>query len=229
MYIPELSKRLSAISEYVRPMSIIADIGTDHAYLPIHLALCGRIKRAVASDINEGPYIRAKINVAAAHLENKITTLCTAGLCGIEEYSPDDILICGMGGELIASILEDAPWIKNERTRLILQPMTHPEILRKYLFENGWGIVDERLVRDDKIYQIICAEYKPCATIEYTPAELLIGKRSQNTTKELYNEAVEAQIKILDKIILGKKQGNSNTAAELALKKSLEAAKNEGK
>ena len=172
---PKLSPRLLAAAKFVRSGAFVADVGSDHAYLPIYLCTEGRIRGAVASDINEGPVARAMINVASYHLGRKITVLRTDGLSGIDEYSPSDILICGMGGELIAEIIRSAPWTKNEKIRLILQPMTHADKLRAYLTENGFSIVDEVIVKDDKIYQLICAEYTGRITT-LSPVELIFGR-----------------------------------------------------
>ena len=174
---PKLSPRLMAAAGFVRAGAVVADVGTDHAYLPIYLCKTGRIRCAVASDINEGPVERAKINIASHSLEKKISVCHTDGLSGIESYSPTDIIICGMGGELIADIISRAEWTKNRDIRLILQPMTHADKLRAYLCEAGYRITDEALAREEKIYQIICAEF--CAErCEYTPIELILGKHN---------------------------------------------------
>lgn len=174
MNTPKISKRLEAAASFVQRGGVIADVGTDHAYLPIYLYASGLIVGAVASDVNQGPIDRAKANVRAWGADKAISVIRTDGLSGIEKYSPNDIFILGMGGELIVKILSDAEWIKRQR-RLILQPMTHPEILREYLYSNGFGIVDEVIVEDDKIYQIICAEHTGEV---YTPteSELFFGK-----------------------------------------------------
>ena len=134
---PNLSPRLLAAAELVREGAFIADVGTDHAYLPIYLCLEERIRGGVASDINRGPIERAKENIEKYGLSERISTELTDGLCNIEKYSPEDILVLGMGGELIASIIDAAAWTKNSDIRLCLQPMTHAEHLRKYLYENG--------------------------------------------------------------------------------------------
>lgn len=175
--IPKLSRRLSAAADFVRQDAIVADVGTDHAYLPIALCLNGRVERAVASDVHEGPIARARENVRAYGLCDRIDTLLADGLCGIEMYAPTDILILGMGGELITHILECAPWTKQEGLRLVLQPMTHPEALRRFLWENGYRIEDETLVLEDKIYQILCAAYTG-EREDFTALELLVGKEN---------------------------------------------------
>ena len=156
-----LSRRLAAAAQFARHGSFVADIGTDHAYLPIYLCQNGISRGAVASDVNPGPMKRAESHVSAYSLENKITVCLCDGLDGLEKYSPEDIFMLGMGGELIVSLLSRAPWLKNKKTRLVLQPMTHPEAVRRYLISVGFTIVDESLVLDDKIYQIICAEWSP--------------------------------------------------------------------
>ena len=92
----KLSPRLSAAASFVREGSFIADVGTDHAYLPIALVKEGRAKGAVASDINEGPYLCATKNVHEHSLAEKISTVHCPGLSGIDKFSPTDILICGM-------------------------------------------------------------------------------------------------------------------------------------
>ena len=176
-----LKNRLAAAASFVRRGSVIADVGTDHAWLPIYLLSKGIATRAVASDINEGPLCRARINIPKA-LKSKIELRLTDGLCGIEDFGADDILICGMGGELIARILADAPFTKNEKLRLILQPMTKAPYLREFLLREGFEITDEKLALDDRIYQIICAEYRSkCES--YSPIELLLGKKNRGIVR----------------------------------------------
>ena len=154
-----LTPRLLSAAEFVRQGAVFADVGTDHAYLPIHLVGKGICPEALATDVNQGPIDRANLNRPLYGLCDCISTARADGLCGAESFAPDAILILGMGGELIANIIDKEPNIKNEKYRLILQPMTHPEILREYLFENGFEIIAEKLVDEYKIYQIIIAVY----------------------------------------------------------------------
>lgn len=171
-----LSPRLRAAAEPVRPGSRIADVGTDHAYLPIALVEAGVCPFAVASDVREGPLARAVEHIREKSLADRIETLLTDGLRGVEGYRPDDILICGMGGELIASILEESEYVRNPAIRLILQPMTMAHKLRLWLTTNGFAIDDETLVRehDRKLYQIIVAHYDGIAR-DLTPAQAYLG------------------------------------------------------
>ena len=135
----KLSKRLSTVASFVRNGVIVADVGTDHAYLPIYLVQSKKAKKAIATDINEGPLSRARENILQNGLENEILTYISNGLNGIESNFPDDIMICGMGGELIAEILDKSNYVKNSNVNLILQPMTSVKELREYL-QNGFFI-----------------------------------------------------------------------------------------
>ncbi len=180
----KLSPRLETAVRYVRPRHLVADIGTDHAYLPIRLCEGGILAPAhagdicaIAADINRGPVERARIHIAAAGFSDRILTMQTDGLAGMEAYDPADILIFGMGGELIASILAAAPWLCDAKRRLILQPMTHAEKLRAYLCDTGWHIAGETLSREgERIYQTVCAEWRGGEPVTLTPAELSVGQ-----------------------------------------------------
>lgn len=206
-----LSPRLMTAVGYVRGHGhLLADVGTDHAYLPIYLCQSGKLTPtplsngtslcAVASDINQGPVDRATLHVAAAGLSDVIRTLRTDGLSGLEAYAPADIIIFGMGGELIASILAAAPWLKRDGTRLILQPMTHPEKLRAYLCEAGFATVGETLSvermgpQGERLYQTICADHAPDRVRPYTPAEALVGRDYAPAQRDLYARLVAKTI-----------------------------------
>ena len=213
---PTLTPRLRKAYELVRAGAFVADVGTDHAYLPIALVKDGRAKGAVASDINEGPYLCATRNVREHSLEKKIHTVNCAGLSGIDKYSPTDILICGMGGELIASIIDDAPFTKNEKIRLILQPMTHAEKLREYLLANGFSIVGEAIVKEDKIYQIICAEYSG-AVSDYSELELIFGRHNLEKRSEVFLEYA----RYVRSVFVTRKDGKSSAGADVSNEENL--------
>ena len=209
----KLSKRLMAAAEECRDGSFIADVGTDHAYLPVYLAREGKIRGAVASDINEGPISRARKNIADAGLSDKIATLRCNGLSGIEEYDPDDIFILGMGGDLISWIIGQADFVRQKGKRLILQPMTHAEILRYNLHRNGFHIVNEKLVLEDKIYQIIVAEFFGWSPY-YTQMELIFGKLNIENGHPLLPLLIERTERAVINKINGKKIAGENTETE---------------
>ena len=167
--------RLLAAAAFVRQGAVFADIGTDHAYLPIYLVKTGRVARAVAADIGEGPIALARANIAAEGLSDRIEAVMTDGLCGLSEKGITDITICGMGGELISRILQDAPFVKDQGIRLILQPMSRAATLRRYLAENGFAIVAERPCRAaGRVYSCLCAEYDGVFRT-LSPAEAEVG------------------------------------------------------
>ena len=213
---PKLSPRLAAAAELVRPNSFISDVGTDHAYLPIALCLDGKIRGGVVSDINQGPIDRAKDNIYTYGLCERLSAVRTDGLSGIEPFSPEDIFILGMGGELIASIIAAAPWTKKQGVRLCLQPMTHPELLRAFLLENGYAIIEERLAEEEKIYQIILAEFRDTAE-RYSDAELLLGRLNIERGGEAVKRLAEHNIAVIERKIQGKTRAGADCSAELKL------------
>jgi tRNA (adenine22-N1)-methyltransferase len=205
---------------YVRRGSAVADIGTDHAWLPIYLIERGIAPRAVAADINEGPLNRARINIPKG-MKDKIELRLTDGLRGIESTAPDDILICGMGGELIARIIKDAPFTKNKKIRLVLQPMTKAAYLREFLLFEGFSIIGETLSFDDRIYQTLCAEYTGESS-SYSPLELLLGKHNIERGGELFEDFLEQNIKVFNAVKAGKSSAqNPDTSYEDEILKGL--------
>ena len=209
----KIDRRLLAAASFVRRGAVFADIGTDHAYLPVFLVSSGMVERAFAADINRGPLDRAAENIALSGLAGQIETRLTDGLCGLEGLSITDIAICGMGGELIARIINDAPWVRDENVRLILQPMTKAELLREYLTSQGFRMVDETLVESDRVYQVICAEF--CGEKEeYTPLELLLGRHNLARGGELLSTLAETLKRTLNTRIEGKRVSGRDSSYE---------------
>lgn len=198
MRIPELSNRLKSAVGFVRG-GFFADVGTDHAHLPVYLYNTGRICGAVASDINRGPLAIARANIAENGAAAGVVTQLSDGLAELERYHPRDIAIFGMGGELIMRIVDDAPWVKDEAIRLILQPMTKQAELRDFLLASGFVIIDEVLSEDEgKLYQTLCAEYRPDADIPpYSRAERLLGRHNIARGGELFEAFLHHRIKVL--------------------------------
>ncbi|MCL2754800.1 MAG: class I SAM-dependent methyltransferase [Oscillospiraceae bacterium] len=163
----QLDKRLSAVAELVREGADICDIGTDHAYLPCFLARVGLYGRIYASDLNDGPLVFARATLTKQGLceGTDVALLKSDGLAGVPVC--DDIIIAGMGGELIADILANMPAAFRERgadLRFILQPMSKAQHLRTFLCENGFEIISEQSVNEgQRTFTIIYArlEGKP--------------------------------------------------------------------
>ena len=214
--------RLCSALPYLKRGGRIADVGTDHAYLPVYLVGSGHSSFAVASDLRKGPLERAERNVQEAGLSDKISLVLCDGLSKIEPYRPDDILIFGMGGELIASILDAAPWVKNSESGLILQPMSRQETLRRYLLEQGFSILGESLTFVDRIYQTIYARYTG-ESEQYTDEELLLGRLNLQNKPPLLRPLIEREIHILGDVIEGKRCARAaNTARDEGLLSALQ-------
>lgn len=153
----KLSPRLSTAANLVSKNSRFADIGTDHGYVPVFLLENGLISYAIASDINDGPLSSCKDLVKQTGVTN-IDCRLSNGLEQIACDEVDDILVAGMGGELIVTILSACPWVSEKH--LILNPMTRCEIVRKWLYDNGYVIHNDLLVEDSgRVYNVFDATY----------------------------------------------------------------------
>ena len=153
----ELTPRLKLAADFCLPCKAVIDVGCDHAYLCLYLVEQGA-ERAAASDIRPGPLEAAKAHIAACGRSDRVRAV----LCpGLEAFSPEDadtVSICGMGGEMIASILEAAPWTAKGDHKLVLQPMTNGHRLRKWLSDNGYTIQREQLAREGhRLYVVLQA------------------------------------------------------------------------
>lgn len=142
-----LTPRLRLLADWVPPGARLADVGTDHAYLPVWLRLHGRVASAIACDLREGPLARAR-ETGRAWGADGIDYRLGNGLAVVSPEEADAVIIAGMGGENIAAILARAPWTADGRHTLLLQPQSRAEVLRAFLAENGYAIRREALVRD---------------------------------------------------------------------------------
>ena len=168
-----LQPRLHMLARLVPEGCRLTDVGTDHGYLPVALLQQGRIAAAIASDIGAEPLEHARRTAMQYGVDGMDFRLC-AGLSGVAPEETDVIVIAGMGGETIISILQDAPWTADGQHRLLLQPMTKAAALRHWLADNGYTFTDEHLVEDKgRIYPILCVKggvFRPL-----TEAEALCG------------------------------------------------------
>lgn len=188
----ELTPRLQSIADQVPQDAFLADIGTDHAYLPVWLLLNGRIKHAIAADLREGPLRNARETAAHYHLENQVSFRLCNGLAGIKSHEANVVAIAGMGGETIVSILEAAPWTK-EGVLMLLQPMTSFPDLRLWLQQNGYKIEKEVISREGKrLYS--CLVVRGGSMSPLTPAELWVGKDSKDPLREEFLSMMEEKI-----------------------------------
>lgn len=156
----ELSKRLKRIAEHVDKCESVADIGTDHGYIPIYLVKEGICKKAIASDINKGPIEKAKVNVAFEGVSNKVKCLLGPGLNPLKLGEVNGVILAGMGGNLTRDILlADMEKVK-KYDFIILQPAQNPEVLREFLYKNDYEIIDEDLIKDEgRFYELFKVKY----------------------------------------------------------------------
>ncbi|WP_394924238.1 tRNA (adenine(22)-N(1))-methyltransferase [uncultured Robinsoniella sp.] len=148
----QLSKRLLAVSEMVTSNSRLADIGTDHGYIPIYLIENKRIPRAIAMDVNKGPLNRAKENIELHGLGEYIETRLSDGAAALHSGEADAVVIAGMGGGLVIKILTEGSEVLESVKELILQPQSELAFVRRHLQDNHYAVIEENMVLDDGKY-----------------------------------------------------------------------------
>lgn len=154
-----LSQRLQACLNLAAPYKIIADIGTDHAYLPCAGIKNNKLTKAIAADIGAGPLQSARHTVDRYGLHHEIELRLGPGLSVLQPGEVEAVVIAGMGGKLIASILGADPLLTRSFPRLVLQPNVDGVLVRKWLFSQGYEILDEELILEDgKFYEVIAAQ-----------------------------------------------------------------------
>lgn len=171
-----LKPRLQAIASLVPANTTIADIGTDHGYLPIFLVKSGKVNKALACDYNEGPLLSASKSISKEQLEEKIETRLGSGLSVVHPQEVDMAIFAGMGGSLMIQLLEDSPEVVATLKGLILQPQEAIPKLRQYLIASGFQISRELLVvEDERLYTIILAVPSTQKVGQLTEIEALVG------------------------------------------------------
>ncbi len=230
----KLTNRMAAIASLVRPGARLIDIGTDHAYLPIYLVGQGACTEAIAADVVDGPLARARENIEKERLGDRIAVRKSDGLTALEDCfaddTPTDVIIAGMGGELIRDILEAAPFAWKSYVRFHLQPMTMQAALRRYLCESGFAILGETLaedrtsgVKEGRLYQILTACYTGEKAV-LPEAEAVLGFRRLNSEHPLFEKHMARQLSVLDDKIAGMKRAGLDTAAEEELRREIEGS-----
>ncbi len=156
----KLNSRLILVAEMLGSVDTVADIGTDHALLPIYLVKNKMAKKVIASDVNEGPLSVAEKNVFKMGVAENISLRLANGLDGVKENECEAVIIAGMGGETIAEIISRAPWLNKGKQTLILQPMTADDKLREFLCQNGFEILLEKCTFSaGRVYTVIKAVF----------------------------------------------------------------------
>jgi len=207
----KLDPRLKAIADMIPEGSKVADIGTDHGYLPVYLVIKGISNQIIATDVNQDPLNKAKEQVKQYRLEDKIQTRFGNGLDVINPGEVNVVVLAGMGGVLIKNILQAGLMVLEKIEKLVIQPMNAQKVVRQWLMDNGFTIVDEVLAREnDKIYQIIAAV--PGYQRVEDPFYYEIGQKLIEKKDTLLPVLIEQKIKKYSEIISNLKAVHSSRA-----------------
>lgn len=205
----KLTPRLRAAAEQVPQGSRLADVGTDHGYLPVRLLLDGTVDRAIAADLREGPLARARETARRFDVADRLSFRLCDGLSGIAPEEADTAVIAGMGGETIAAILERAAWTK-QGMLLLLQPMTSFPDLRGWLQKNGYAIERERIAREgERLYTVLQVRGGQMEPLR--PGELWAGRQSDDPLRGAYLAYMEEK---LTRALMGLRASRSRKEAE---------------
>ncbi|MBQ7901758.1 MAG: SAM-dependent methyltransferase [Clostridia bacterium] len=210
----QLEGRLKLIADLVPKCGTVADVGTDHGYIPIYCTEHGICEKAIAMDVNEQPLDRADINIKKYGLSDKIQTRLSDGLQNLQPGEADAIVIAGMGGQLIANIIEAGKSAITVGTRLILQPMIAARELRQYLFDNGFEITDEYVSREEnKFYNIMVVGIG-----SYVPndVDIYVGRNVDVNSPEVYADYLNYKIRVSKKILAGLQKSATSKAEEIS-------------
>lgn len=204
-----ISNRLLACAALVPQGARLADVGTDHGFLPIHLLKNGICDRVLAADLREKPLQTAKTNAARFGTAEQTDFRLSDGLHNIKSDEFDTLVCAGMGGDCIALILDAAPWIKNEKYTLILQPQSSGNDLRRYLGEQGFCIEEEHLVKDGRfLYAVMKVRFgggRP-----FTPGEQYASPALLASNDPLLAPYLERIVRSLKATVAGISKGDTD-------------------
>ena len=197
----QLSKRLTALAELVTAGNRLADVGTDHGYVPISLLEQKKIPSAIAMDINRGPLERAHEHILQYGYDNYIETRLSDGLHELQAGEADTVLIAGMGGDLMRRILENGKDVLASVQELILQPQSEIAKVRLWLTEHEWNVVCEDIVLDEGKYYPMMRAVHGAEEMSYSLVDYRFGKlavqKSLDTLKEFLENQRQIQLSIL--------------------------------
>ena len=221
-----ISKRLETILKLIPNGEVLADIGTDHGYIPTYAVKNNIVKKAIAADISKGSLEKAVIEIKNNNLQTKIETRLGSGLEVLEVDEADVVVIAGMGGILISEILNESyhKKYKAKHPILIFQPVQFSEKLRQYLYKNNFDILDEELIEDEgKFYHIIVSRYSLEMVLKtIDPPFDEIGNINYRKANEVLFKLLQSKINtnkaIIDKIKESGIGENNAKVEELSLK-----------
>jgi tRNA (adenine22-N1)-methyltransferase len=210
----KLSNRLKTIASFVPEGSKVADIGTDHGYIPIHLVQEGKAKHAIAMDVRTGPLLRAESHIAEAGLSDMIEVRLSDGLLKLKKEEADCVVIAGMGGELMIHILEEGRDLWDNIPCWVLSPQSELQKMRRFLMEQAFFVEQETMIKEDgKYYVVMRAVRTSCASaddgreISYRYGKSLLESKDPVLAEYLKNEEVQ-----LGEILKGLSKGETESA-----------------
>lgn len=208
-----LSTRLATVASFVETGAVVADIGSDHAYLPCFLVHNGIVERAIAGEVVKGPYDSAVKNVRHEGLASAVTVRLANGLLAIEASDRvDTVTIAGMGGPLIASILESGKDRLQGVKRIIAQPNIYAKAIREWAISNDWGIIEEAILKEDgKIYEVIVLER---GLAMYSELEMLVGPILLQAKSAVFLEKWKRELKEWQRVLVSLEKAEQTAAIE---------------
>ena len=200
----QLSERLSSVASMVTAGNCLADVGTDHGYVPIYLYERNRIPRAIAMDVNKGPLERARLHIAEYGFEEAIETRLSDGLAALKAGEADSVVIAGMGGPLMIRILSAYPEVTSSLKELILQPQSEVSEVRSWLYEQGYEILEEHMVYEDGKYYPMFKAVKALEAKKLSDLEYKFGRyevlKEQDVLKAFLQKEIAGKQVILQKL-----------------------------
>ena len=200
----QLSERLSSVASMVTAGNCLADVGTDHGYVPIYLYERNVIPRAIAMDVNKGPLERARLHIAEYGYQEAIETRLSDGLAALKAGEADSVVIAGMGGPLMVKILSAHPEVTASLKELILQPQSEISEMRSWLYEQGYEIVEEHMVYEDGKYYPMFKAVKASAVTKLSDLEYKFGRfevlQEKDVLKAFLQREIAGKHAILEKL-----------------------------
>ena len=219
----ELSKRLQAVAGLVTEGASVADIGTDHGYIPIYLAENNVSQKLLAMDVNKGPLERAMIHIKANHLEETIETRLSDGFAALKAGEVDTVITAGMGGGLVIKIMTDYPEITDSIKCFILQPQSEIHKVREFLYRNDFCVLEEDMVEEDGKYYPMMKVVHGKDDESYQEEEFLYGKYLLRNAHPILKDFLSRELVLKTEIInnIKQKAGDSGKSRVQMLEKEI--------
>lgn len=220
----QLSQRLQAVADLAEDAEVVADVGTDHGYIPLFLIACGKAQRAIAMDINEGPLQRAREHIRQYNQQERIETRLSDGLSKLRPGEAQTIVIAGMGGALMKRILTEGEATAHAADCLVLQPQSELPMFRRFLVEYGYRILREDMVYEDgKFYSMMAVKWtesdvgdnlQAMTEADFKYGSLLRARKHPVLRKYLLRQKEQKQ-KILERLGKNARQDVSERRAQI--------------